>query len=55
MLKLSRKLKKQRKELREVNNMDNVIEVKPNEEGRYIVKLFGFTIELIPTKKPAKK
>lgn len=38
-------------------NMDNVIEVKPDKDGRYFVTLYGNKIELIPVKpatKPAK-
>lgn len=36
-------------------NMDNVIKVMPDKDGRYFVTLYGNRIELIPVKeKPAK-
>lgn len=27
--------------------MNEIIKVKPNKDGKYIVKLFGYTIELV--------
>jgi hypothetical protein len=39
-------------------NMDNVIKVTPDKDGRYFVTLYGNRIELIPVKeqpKPATK
>lgn len=35
--------------------MDNKIEVKPNKDGKYIVVLYGHTIELVPVKPTASK
>lgn len=37
------------------DNMDNKIEVKPNKDGKYIVVLYGHTIELVPVKPTVSK
>lgn len=37
------------------DNMDNKIEVKPNKDGKYIVVLYGHTIELVPVKSTVSK
>jgi hypothetical protein len=36
-------------------DMDNKIEVKPNKDGKYIVVLYGHTIELVPVKPTENK
>jgi hypothetical protein len=36
-------------------NMTTVIEVKPNKDGKYIVVLYGNTIELVPVKPTVTK
>lgn len=35
--------------------MDEIIKVKPNEEGRYIIELYGHKIELIIDKREKTK
>ena len=37
------------------DKMDNKIEVKPNKDGKYIVVLYGHTIELVPVKPTVSK
>lgn len=36
-------------------NMETKIEVKPNKDGKYIVVLYGHTIELVPVKPTTSK
>lgn len=37
------------------DTMDTKIEVKPNKDGKYIVVLYGHTIELVPVKPTVSK
>lgn len=41
--------------VKEDDSMDNKIEVKPNKDGKYIVVLYGHTIELVPVKPTVSK
>ena len=41
--------------VKEDKAMDNKIEVKPNKDGKYIVVLYGHTIELVPVKPTVSK
>ena len=41
--------------VKEDKSMDNKIEVKPNKDGKYIVVLYGHTIELVPVKPTVNK
>ena len=41
--------------IKEGKAMDNKIEVKPNKDGKYIVVLYGHTIELVPVKPTTSK
>ena len=40
---------------KEDGKMVNKIEVKPNKDGKYIVVLYGHTIELVPVKPTVSK
>lgn len=41
--------------LKEDANMENIIEVTPDKDGRYFVTLYGNRIELIPVKEQPKQ
>lgn len=41
--------------VKEDDSMNNKIEVKPNKDGKYIVVLYGHTIELVPVKPTVSK
>ena len=41
--------------VKEDDLMDNKIEVTPNKDGKYIVVLYGHTIELVPVKPTVSK
>lgn len=40
---------------KEERRVSNKIEVKPNKDGKYIVVLYGHTIELVPVKPTVSK